>query len=270
MFPYTTNVTLVAEWHKIVNPIHLLLITLHMMLPPLLFDAHDNNQDPTGLLALFARRGNEESWFWHPDDDLCQCFFSLTQLDSESLLRLRTTLTSLDSKYQERFSVDIERGIRDIDWVIMEKQLYSNLMTLGDAPTVESDAIVSDDSSEDATNSDYLRVLLADRKWTELSKMEVSEFLAYGDWQSLTADAYNLVVLACLRHTIEAAEHDDGELLDHIPHLLSLHGHDRVSTAPARVAAVVATFIQLFSTIPWKHRMEVTPELLRWPLPRPT
>ena len=179
MFPYTTNVTLVAEWHKIVNPIHLLLITLHMMLPPLLFDAHDNNQDPTALLALFARRGNEESWFWHPDDDLCQCFFSLTQLDSESLLRLRTTLTSLDSKYQERFSVDIERGIRDIDWVIMEKQLYSNLMTLGDAPTVESDAIVSDDSSEDATNSDYLRVLLADRKWTELSKMEVSEVLAW-------------------------------------------------------------------------------------------
>ena len=114
MFPYTTNVTLVAEWHKIVNPIHLLLITLHMMLPPLLFDAHDNNQDPTALLALFARRGNEESWFWHPDDDLCQCFFSLTQLDSESLLRLRTTLTSLDSTYQERFSVDIERGIRDI------------------------------------------------------------------------------------------------------------------------------------------------------------
>ena len=65
MFPYITNVTLVAEWHKIVNPIHLLLITLHMMLPPLLFDAHDNNQDPTALLALFARRGTEESWFWH-------------------------------------------------------------------------------------------------------------------------------------------------------------------------------------------------------------
>ena len=76
MFPYTTNVTLVAEWHKIVNPIHLLLITLHMMLPPSLFDAHDNNQDPTALLALFARRDTK-----HP-----VCILTTTSVSAFSAL----------------------------------------------------------------------------------------------------------------------------------------------------------------------------------------
>lgn len=205
------------------------------------------------FLNFFGKYNRNLYGYFYENLDISNCFFDIIKFNLYELQEILNLLYEIKNKLSNeelKLCQDkLDRGIYDVNWIINEKLLYKeifnnfkNVNTLSDREIINKDYEGSDSGHEG-----YLINNFSNKQWQHLEKSTIVNFLQGLDFSYLSNDAYFLVLLACIRHSIENFENEQEPILEFLIFFLS--DENRIKVANYEITNVVISYLELLKKL---------------------
>lgn len=219
-------------------------------LEKLKMDIYENttleNSKVIDFLELFRPYDGSLYGYFYSDLEISSCFFDIIGFNNNDLY----TMLSIFHNIREKFSNDelslcldeVERGEYDIDWIINKNNLRVKIEKIFN----NRKKIISHQINRKFNTDNFLVRHLREEK-VNIDKEMAIKFLEALDFYEINNEDYFLILLFCMKISINNFELEKEPLLEYFIFFLS--DKDRVDISDKEIAQIVVSYLCLMKRL---------------------